>query len=101
MVQKTSLQEKLEAEVQETAWASLAPLHRKGRVLVVDPGLPVVMVGMAIARDCVHDVRGWLAAGRLSRPDDEQIAQWAESGQRLRFLIVQPYVLVSPSAPDA
>ena len=101
MAEKTPLQEKLEGELQVTEWALLVSHHAKGRVLLVDPALPLVMVGMAVARDSAADVQGWLEASQIARPTPTQIAHWEASGQRLRFLIVQPFVLVCPAASDA
>ena len=100
MAEKTALQQKLEDEVMEAPWAPFATHHERDCVFVLDPELPLVMVAMAVGQDLVDDVKRWLESGQLARVSNAQANQWAGSPQRFQFLIVQPYVLITPLAPE-
>lgn len=76
-------------------WRWLSPHAKRGSVVVVDPALDLVEVGVAIARDDVAAVNHWIAEELLTKPTPDQIEHW-EQAQSKQFtsLIVQPFVLV-------
>ncbi len=88
-------------EIQEVEWHWLRPHQERGAVIVVAPALDLTEAGRRIAADDTATVAGWIAAGLLTKPDNEQVEAWnADPTRRLRLLIVQPYVLVQEPAPS-
>lgn len=77
----------------------LKPHIQRDMVVVVAPGLDLLDVGVAIARDDVSSVQHWISEQLLHKPFPEQLADWnADQTIRFQALIVQPYVLVQESA---
>lgn len=98
----TTLREKLASEIAAIHWPVLEAHHRRGALFVVDPTVELADVATAIAEDRSPEVQGWLEAGHLGRPTDDDAAAWAEEqGARFLFVIVQPYVLAQRVAFDA
>jgi hypothetical protein len=88
--------------VEEVEWHWLRPHQERGAVIVVAPALELAAAAGRIADDDAAAVKGWIAAGLLTKPGLEQIAAWnAEPGKRFRLLIVQPYVLIQDLPADA
>lgn len=84
------------AEMVEPAeWRWLSPHAARGAVVMVDAGLDLVEVGVAIATDDVTTVNRWIAEELLTKPTADQMEDWVQT-ERKRFnaLIVQPFVLV-------
>ena len=76
-------------------WRWLSPHADRGAVVLVDPLLDLVNVGVAIATDDVATVNRWMAEALLTKPSPEQMQTWAQAlGKRFQSLIVQPFVLV-------
>lgn len=88
----TELQARLEAEVMEVEWDALQPHFARGALVLVDPGLPIVKVAMAVGLDLADDVKGWMASGAVQTVRDEHAKGFAQD-DKFRFLIVQPFVL--------
>lgn len=88
------LREKLSNEVGDAHWADLRLHHEKGALLRVDGQLDLIEAGIALAGDDVARVTAWMAADQLQRPTPEEAEHWAKGDRPLRFLIVQPWVLV-------
>jgi hypothetical protein len=90
-----AVQKKLQEEIGEVTWHWLRPHQQRDALFYVAAELELAAVGAAIATDDTGAVRGWLASGALSRPDQEQLARWeADPTRALRMLIVQPFVLI-------
>lgn len=89
------LHDKLRAELATVTWRDLAPHHKRGGLVLVDPGLDLVEVAVAVANDDAPAVSAWIGSGQLAHATDEQAALWTDSGQAFTFLIVQPYVLAA------
>jgi hypothetical protein len=88
---RTTLIESLD----EATWEWLTPHHERGVVIMVDPSLNLVDVGLAIAQDQTQPVQHWLAEQLLSKPSSSQSETWtAQTGLQFVALIVQPYVLI-------
>ena len=91
---ETALREKLTSEVDRVSWRPLVPHHQRGHLWLLE-GLGLVTVGMAVARDRLGEVSGWIQGGQLRRPTDEEVVAWEDDpvAQHFDFLIVQPFVL--------
>jgi hypothetical protein len=91
--------EKLRAELaellDEAEWEWLIPHVQRDVVVMVDPGLDLLDVGVAIASDNTISVEHWIGEQLLAKPSPEQLVELAsERDRRFKALIVQPYVLV-------
>jgi len=90
-----NLRADLEKLLDEAEWEWLMPHAQRDVVVVVDPGLDLLDVGVAIASDNTTSVEHWIGEQLLSKPSPEQIVEWAgDRTRRFKALIVQPYVLV-------
>ncbi len=88
----------LAAMVGPAEWRWLSPHAERGALFVVDAGLDLAEVGLAIARDDVATVNRWLAEALLAKPSPRQIKTWEQEMTKcLQSLIVQPFVLVQDS----
>jgi len=88
------LRERLANEVHRVDWRPLAPHAKRGGLVLVDAGLDLVAVAVAVARDDSERVRRWMNAGQLLKPTSAQIERWKdETEDRFTVVIVQPYVL--------
>ena len=88
------------AEMVEPAeWRWLSPHADRGAVVIVNPALDLVDVGMAIATDDASTVHHWIAAALITKPTPDQVDAWSQAErQRFKALIVQPFVLVQDLA---
>lgn len=90
-----NLRADLEKLLDEAEWEWLMPHVQRDVVVVVDPGLDLLDVGVAIASDNTTSVQHWIGEQLLQKPSPEQIVEWAgDRTRRFKALIVQPYVLV-------
>jgi len=63
--------------------------------VVVNPGLDLAEVGVAVATDNVNSVQRWISEALIAKPTVEQLADWErDRGHQFQALIVQPYVLI-------
>ncbi len=84
--------------VEPAEWRWLSPHSNRDAIVVVDPGLDLVDVGMAIATDNVASVQRWIGEQLIVKPSTDQLIQWEhDRTKRLKALIIQPYVLVQDS----
>lgn len=90
------LRQELTQMVGPTQWNWLKPHIARDAVVFVDPNLDLVDVGVALTNDNVQSVQRWIGEQLITKPTKQQLADWGVSGpnNRLRSLIVQPYVLV-------
>jgi len=80
--------------VEVVEWIWLKPHHERDALWLADSALDLAEVARAMAEDDAASVRLWLLEGRLAKPSPEQVASWnAEPLQKLRMVIVQPFVL--------
>ena len=94
------LQTRLQSEIQAVPVDALESHHARGALFVVRADLPLVKAALGLALDAVDDVRGWLESGALGKVVDADLDVWRGEGD-LRFLIVQPYVLVAAPSTSA
>jgi hypothetical protein len=93
--------QELAAKIDTVEWFMLRAHLERGGVIVVDPLLDLVEVGVGVAADDVHTIERWIASGLLGKPTAQQIESWdAEKGKRFLCLIVSPYVLVQAESPE-
>lgn len=89
------LRAELAEMVDQAEWEWLMPHAQRDAVVIVDPALDLLDVGVAIASDNVTAVQHWISEQQISKPSPEQISDWStDRTRRFNALIVQPYVLV-------
>lgn len=89
------LRRELAEMVEPASWRWLIPHTQRDAVVVVNPALDLVDVGVAIATDNVTHVQRWIGEALIAKPSPEQLSDWGEQADKqLNALIVQPYVLV-------
>lgn len=90
------LRQDLANMVGPTQWDWLKPHIARDAVVLVDPQLDLVEVGMALTNDNVQSVQRWIGEQLITKPTHEQLETWGVTGptNQLQSLIVQPYVLV-------
>ncbi len=89
------IRKKLEEDCGVAGWELLQPHQKRDALFLVDEGLDLVTVGVAVAQDDALQLNGWLEAGEVSRPTKEELAAWSEnptSAPSFSFVIVQPFV---------
>ncbi|NEP17451.1 MAG: DUF2288 domain-containing protein [Leptolyngbya sp. SIO4C1] len=91
------LKQELTSMVGPAAWEWLKPHASRDAILIVDPKLDLVEVGLALATDNVQSVQRWIGEALLTKPTSEQLQTWGSS-KRFESLIIQPYVLVQDTA---
>lgn len=96
------LRTQLRNEVHRVDWKPLGPHAKRGGLVIVDPGLDLVEVAVAVARDDGERVQGWMEARQLLKPTADQIESWqTEAEERFTVVIVQPYVLAQRDSGPA
>lgn len=76
-------------------WQNLLPHAARDSIVVVNPGLDLVEVGVAVATDNVSFVQRWISEALITKPTVEQLEDWERDRSRqFQALIVQPYVLI-------
>lgn len=89
----------LEEERGRLSWPELERHFARGVVVVVDPGLDLLDVAEAMARDDRELFSGWMASGLVQQAQDTHARRWEGSLQTLEAIVVAPWVLVSET-PD-
>jgi hypothetical protein len=89
------LRAELAEMLDEAEWEWLMPHAQRDAVVLVDPNLDLLDVGVAIVSDNALAVQHWISEQQLCKPSAEQLADWSnDRTRRFNALIVQPYVLV-------
>ncbi len=71
------------------------PHAKRDAVVLVNPALDLIEVGLAISTDNVLAVQRWIQEAMLVKPTNEQLSDWNhDTSKKFNTLIVQPYVLV-------
>ncbi|MBD0345526.1 MAG: DUF2288 family protein [Coleofasciculus sp. Co-bin14] len=77
----------------------MKPHLQRDVVVVVNPQLDLLDVGVALANDDVVSVQHWISEQLLHKPFAEQLSDWnQDQTKRFHALIVQPYVLIQESS---
>ena len=94
MTESMNVRNKFEKDLAEVTWRDLRFHLQKDAIIIVAEDLDLVDVAVAVASDDKEQVSMWIAVGKLSKPDQEQIDQWeAQQDKPFRMLIAQPYIL--------
>ncbi|MBF2001064.1 MAG: DUF2288 family protein [Synechococcales cyanobacterium C42_A2020_086] len=94
-----NLRAELAEMVDQAEWEWLMPHVQRDAVVMVDPTLDLLDVGVAIASDNVLAVQQWISDQQLSKPSAALLAELgSDRTRRFNALIVQPYVLVQDLA---
>lgn len=89
-------------EVHRVDWKPLAAHAKRGGLVLVDTGLDLVDVAVAVASDDSPRVQQWMAAGQLLKPTRDQVTAWQDDpADRFTIVIVQPYVLAQRDSGPA
>lgn len=93
MADKEALKVKLKDDIDKASWDMLKVHHERGAVFVVDSNLELVDVGASIALDEVNTIKIWLDNGKFKKLDEmpEDVDMFVRD---IKFLIIQPYVLI-------
>lgn len=77
----------------------LKPHLHKDAVVIVNAGLDLIEVGVAIAQDDTQAVQRWIGEQLVLKPSTADLERWnSNETQKFRAIIVQPYVLVQELA---
>lgn len=91
----SDLRAELAENLDEAELDWLKPHIQRDVVVVVNPELDLLDVGVAIVNDDTLSVQHWISEQLLHKPFPEQLANWnSDENKRFQALIVQPYVLV-------
>lgn len=84
------------------AWQWLKPHATRDALVIVNPQLDLVEVGLALALDNVQLVQRWIGEALIAKPTPAQLQDWeCDRTRQFTALIVQPYVLVQDDAAQA
>ncbi|BAZ66805.1 MAG: DUF2288 domain-containing protein [Pelatocladus maniniholoensis HA4357-MV3] len=90
-----NLRAELTENLDEAEWEWLIPHAQRDAVIVVEIGLDILDVGVAIASDKVLEVQNWIDEQLIAKPSLDQLGNWnSDRTKRFHTLIVQPFVLV-------
>ena len=88
------LKAKLLGETALAPWAELERFFAQGILLGVDPGLDLIDVGVALARDDADRVRRWRADNLVGPVSDAQARRWQAESTDLWTTVIRPWVVV-------
>jgi hypothetical protein len=95
MTSLEALQSQLQAEIAPQDWQTLKTHAQRDALIVVEPSLDLIAVGVAIAADQVSQVQTWIDGALLHKPYSQELSQWNQQPQQtFRTLIVQPFILI-------
>lgn len=95
------LKEQLSKDVDIAHWKWLSDHAQRDAVILVNPSLDLVDVGVALATDNTQAVQHWIAEALLVKPTEKEIIEWdAQAGKAFTSLIIQPFVLIQPKDED-
>ena len=87
-------------ETARIGWAELQRWFASGTAIYVAPELDLVEVAYELSLDNAGLLREWMAEGRVSGVTDAQALAWLEADALVWAVVVKPWVLVQPAAPD-
>ena len=95
------LQTKLSKDIADISWTDILPHAKRDAVIVVQPGLDLSEVAVAMAQDNTTSVQRWISEQLIAKPSSEQLAQWNDNPKKqFTALIVQPFVIVKEVEPN-
>ena len=92
---KMATRDELALNIDEARWQWLKPHLERGALITVAAALDLAEAGERIALDDTARVAAWVAAGKIGKPTEEEIAAWDnEPDKQFLTLIISPYVLI-------
>ena len=92
---KETLRKSLEETLGLAEWSILRKHATRDVIILVDPSLSLLDVGIAIAMNDETQVQAWIEEKKLGKPSAEQLTTWeTDLNRTFSSLIVQPYVLM-------
>jgi len=88
------LRAQLNAETGRIAWPELQRPFARGVLVRVDPGLDLVAVAAAFARDDRAALAAWLDDGSVARASDAEARDWQTRQPGFWAVVTAPWVLV-------
>ncbi|NEQ96527.1 MAG: DUF2288 family protein [Cyanothece sp. SIO2G6] len=96
-----ALHAQISQDIDLARWSWLESHAQRDAIVLVDPVLELVDVGVAIATDNTQIVQHWIAEQLLLKPTQKQIIEWdAQKVKEFQALIIQPYVLIQEIDPN-
>lgn len=68
-------------------------LHQS--MILVDSRLDLLAVGVAVAEDDTGKIEQWMAAGQISKPQQEHLERWEKEEPEFLGLLIPPFVLLT------
>ncbi|NEV61255.1 DUF2288 domain-containing protein [Thiorhodococcus minor] len=84
---------KLNQETAKIRWTELQRFFAQGLVLCVRPGLDLVDVALAMAKDDAEKIGAERSAGRIAAVTDQQAREWLAQDACLWAVVVKPWIL--------
>ncbi len=90
-----NIREQLAEILDEAELEWLKPHIQKDAVIIVDPQLDLLDVGVAIASDNTQSVQHWIGEQLLVKPSSAILDRWnTDPDLKFQAIIIQPYILV-------
>lgn len=91
--------EQFKQDLATVSWKDLRIHLQRDAIIIVEPGLDLLEVAVAVAEDNKLKVAAWIAGGELQKPTDEQLECWETLLDKpFQVLIVQPFILIQDAA---
>jgi len=97
--QDVDLRAKLNSETARIAWAELERHFARGVVVWVAPGLDLIEVAYAMARDDSAALAAWMQTGQVVRAEAAQAHDWHARQAEFWAVVVAPWVLIQETQP--
>ncbi|PKM42678.1 MAG: DUF2288 domain-containing protein [Gammaproteobacteria bacterium HGW-Gammaproteobacteria-1] len=97
--QEQELRAKLNSETAQIGWPELERHFARGVVVAVAPGMDLIDVAHAMARDDSAALAAWMQAGQVTRADAEQARDWHARQAVFWAVVVAPWVVIQEVQP--
>lgn len=97
--QEPDLRVKLNGETARIGWSELERHFARGVVVAVAPGLDLIDVAHAMARDDSAALAAWMQSGQVTRADAEQARDWHARQAEFWAVVVAPWVVIQEAQP--
>jgi hypothetical protein len=90
---------RLKENLDVAQWDWLIPHVKRDVLVVVNPQLDLLDVGVAIASDNVSSIQRSISEALIYKPSPEQVSDWNQnSTKKFDAIIVDPFVVVQESS---
>lgn len=97
--QEPDLRAKLNSETARISWSELERHFARGVVVVVAPGMDLIDVAHAMARDDSGALAAWMQSGQVARAEAEQALDWHARQAVFWAVVVAPWVVIQEAQP--